>query len=528
MKRRFGLLLVFAGLSAAQTFFPDDPLEKEPPPVGIKEIKTRKLSDYYDFILNTFARPDRGVKPAPPGAVNTFGEPMDGAWYTRRHYYGRMSLEQLKLGPGGRTPPSMKSPWTVIRAKGEGITPGFTIIDAEKRMYFLKFDPWSNPEMSTAADAISARLFHALGYHVPDNYVVYFDENQLELGKGVQLLDHLGRRQEMTRRHLLEILLKAYKDESGRYRAIASKAVAGRPLGPFRYHGQRTDDPNDIVPHQDRLDLRGLRVFCAWLNHEDSRAVNTLDTLVEEAGVSYVRHFLIDFGSTLGSASTKANPPRSGHEQLFDWRMAAFHMFTLGLAVPDWARVHYPDLPSIGRFEAATFHPDKWVPEYPNPAFENCGPVEAFWAAKQVMSFTDDEIAAVVSAGYLTNAEAQRHLARVLRERRDKVGRAYLERVLPLDRFEVRDGRVAFEDLGLKHGLVSERVLTAEWFHFDNAKNTRTPISGAQTFQIPPAAQSPGYYGIQIRQKGETRRGVTAYVRNESGRMRIVGIERSW
>ena len=34
-------------------------------------------------------------------------------------------------------------------AKSEGVTPGFTIVDSEKKMYFVKFDPISNPEMAT-------------------------------------------------------------------------------------------------------------------------------------------------------------------------------------------------------------------------------------------------------------------------------------------------------------------------------------------------------------------------------------------
>ena len=38
------------------------------------------------------------------------------------------------------------------------------------------------------------------------------------------------------------------------------------------------------------------------------RAGNTLDTLVEEGGKAHVRHHLLDFGATLGSATLKARP----------------------------------------------------------------------------------------------------------------------------------------------------------------------------------------------------------------------------
>ena len=513
---------------AGPMFYPDDPLLHEPDPLHVEKALSRKLSDYYDFFLNTFARPGRHDKPVPAQAVNTLGEPMDGAWYTHRHYFHPMSIEQLRLGPGGRTPPSARGAWTVIKAKSEGITPGFTIVDAEQRVYFLKFDPPANPEMATAADAISARIFYALGYHVPDNYIVYFEESRLVLGKDVMLADKLGRKHKMTRRELREVLIQAPKDARGRYRAVASLAVEGKPIGPFRYHGVRKDDPNDIVPHERRRDLRALRVFCAWLNHEDSRAVNTLDTLVERHRRRHIRHYLIDFGSTLGSASTKANPPRSGHEYLFSWKTSAHHLFTLGLAVPAWARARYPDYPSVGRFEAATFQPDKWVPEYPNPAFEQCDAADAFWAAKQVMSFTNEQLRALVSAGQYTDPAAEAYVVKVLAERRDRVGRAYLEKVLPLDRFAVRGNRLVFDDLGLRHGTARTRLLQVAWSHFDNAAGRSTPIEGANGFEAPPEAAGDGYYVAEVKQAGDDRRMVKVYLRRQGASLQVVGVDRAW
>ena len=86
-----------------------------------------------------------------------------------------------------------------------------------------------------------------------------------------------------------DVLKRAAQSADGSYRALASKALEGVSVGPFRYYGTRPDDANDIFPHEHRRELRGLAVFAAWLNHNDSRAGNTLDTLVRgEAGRSSV------------------------------------------------------------------------------------------------------------------------------------------------------------------------------------------------------------------------------------------------
>ncbi len=525
---RLALLIVLASASVtAQKFYPDDPLRREPPPKSVKEVLARDVDDWFDFLHNTLARPgDRTHTPAQ--AVNTLGEPMDGAWYTHRHYFKRMTPDQLALGPGGKTPPA-DGPWTVVKAKSQGITPGFTILDRTGRRYFLKFDPPANLEMATAADMISGRFFHALGYYVPDQYLVYFDESRLVLGKDVQIKDYVGRKHRMTRRDLLEILLKTRTHHNGKFRAVASLAIEGKGVGPFRYFGQREDDPNDLVPHEHRRDLRGLSVFAAWLGHDDSRAINTYDTVVSEEGRQFIRHYLLDFGSTLGSGSTRPNSPRSGGEYLFSWGLAAKNIFTLGLIVPPWARAHYPQYPSIGLFEGEKFDPVHWVPEYPNTAFENRLPDDEFWAAKQVMAFTDEDIRAIVRTGEYTDAAAAEYLVRTLIQRRNKIGRAFLERVLPLDNFTVRSEasvlKLAFDDLGLKHGTAKSREFRVAWFEFDNADGARTPIAGAGGFEVPhPNAR---YIGADIVEAGG-RRAVTVYIRRTGSRPEVVGVERRW
>jgi hypothetical protein len=522
---------VLAFPAAAQRFYDDDPIQREPRPRDAGNIKPRKLSDYYDFFSNTFAKPGErhvNTKKYPAQAVNTLGDAPDSSWYTKRHYWRRMSIAELTRGPGDENAPSTDAPWKVVAAKAEGITPGFEIVDSKGRRYVLKFDPQRYPEIATSVDTIGSKFFHALGYNVPENYIVYFTEDQLELSDDVKLRDALGRARKMTGRDITELLMRVNRGSDGRFRGTASRYLQGRPVREFRYYGTRKDDPNDIVPHEHRRDLRGLGVFCAWLNHDDSRAINTLDLLVEEGGVKFVKHYLIDFGSILGSASNGPNSVRSGFGYLFEMKPAMAQFFTLGLWVPRWARADFGDFRSVGKFEADAFDAERWVPEYPNPAFSNRLPDDGFWAAKQVMEFTDEDIRAIVKTGQYSDPRAEQYVIDCLIKRRDKIGRAFFARVLPLERFEVRDGRLAFADLEVLHKFVASRNYTVAWSVFDNQQQTSTPLAGENTMTVPAARIPEGGFLAASIHGGAPDKSVIVYLRKRSGALDVVGVDRTW
>ncbi|MBI1940606.1 MAG: hypothetical protein HYS33_03760 [Acidobacteria bacterium] len=524
-------LLLAAGLQAKK-FYDDDPLLKVPPPMNADKVAVRRISDYYDFFSHTLAKrgeQNTSRKFTPARGVNTLGEVPDGAWYTNRHYWNRMSIEELLRGPGDENAPDTSGPLTVVKPKTEGITPGFDVTDAKGRRYNVKFDPLTNPEMASAADVIVAKFLHALGYNVPENYLMTFARQQLVIAPGVTVPDAQGKRHPMTDRDVTELMLKVARGGDGRYRALASYYIQGKHVGEFRYHGTRTDDPNDIVPHEHRRDLRGLGVFCAWLGHDDSRAINTGDFLVKGNGVDLIKHYLIDFGSTLGSASDGPNSPHSG-QYLFAWGPAAGQFLSLGLYVPRWARARYPKFPAVGRFEYATFDPETWVPEYRNPAFANRLPDDAFWAAKQVMAFTDEEIRALVKTGQYSDQRAEDWLVRCLIERRNKIGRAFFTKVLPLDRFAVRDGKLAFQDLAVRHGLIASRQYTVQWSRFNNDTEQKTSLPGETTLALPGELRSASageYFAADIT-SGDPKKTVTVYLRRKPDRVEVVGIDRGW
>lgn len=530
----FALVVRFALPACGQNmgnpkFYRDDPLTKTPAPLPAKNVKLRKISDIYDYFLNDFGKPGEHWEKGQPGTqaknINTLGEVPDDEWYTGRHYFRPMTLEELQRGPDQAGPPSRDGMWKVVAAKTEGITPGFTILDARDRRYIIKFDPLKYPEIATAPDVIGSKFFYALGYNVPENYIVSLRRENLEIGEETTLTDERGRTRKMTNKDIGEILMKVPQNADGSYRAVASLYLPGKPVGPHRYHDTRRDDPNDTVPHEHRRDLRGLRVFCAWLGHDDSRSINSLDMLqTTPDGTPYVKHYLIDFGSLLGSASDGPNSPRSGNVRFFSWGESAKEFFSLGFYVPAWARAKYPNYKSVGRFEYEKFDAAKWTPEYYNPAFANMLPEDAFWAARQVMAFTDEQIRAIVKTGQYTDPRAEAWIAECLIKRRDKVGRTYLNVVLPLDLFEVKDGRLSFVDVSAKHRLGENGPFAITWAEFDNARGEAKELAGATGEAVP--AMKTGYLRATVT-GGDGKRTVRVFLRESEGAYQIVGVERS-
>ena len=143
-----------------------------------------------------------------------------------------------------------------------------------------------------------------------------------------------GKRRPLTRRDLDDVFYRAARQPNGRYRVLVSRFAPGRPLGNFRYYGTRPDDPNDIVPHEHRRELRGARVFGAWLNHDDSRGVNSLDMLETRDGRGYIQHYMFDFGSILGSGTVFAQRHRAGNEYIYEPKPGWLTLATLGLVHP--------------------------------------------------------------------------------------------------------------------------------------------------------------------------------------------------
>ena len=71
-------------------------------------------------------QPADGVIPS--RGVNTLGEVMDGDWYVNRQAARRLTIDELKRGPGNDRPPSMDVPWKVLVVKPFGVNPAMAAI----------------------------------------------------------------------------------------------------------------------------------------------------------------------------------------------------------------------------------------------------------------------------------------------------------------------------------------------------------------------------------------------------------------
>jgi hypothetical protein len=528
-----------AAWSAAPRFYPDDPLwSDDDRAFDASKVVTIEDTNGYDFATNTFGAPGerRDVRAL---NVNTVDEVPDSSWFTNRIGRHDLPVTDVVKGPDRVEAISLDG-WAVSGGKPTGLQPGFRMTDPQGQIYQIEVDPPSNPELASGAEVIGTAFYHAIGYNVVDVYPAELDRAALKISEKATMRDPLnGKRRRLRTYDLDNVFERAARLPSGRYRVLASRFAPGKPVGNFRYYGTRPDDPNDIVPHEHRRELRGARVFAAWLNHDDSRGINSLDMLESANGRAWVKHYMFDFGSILGSGTVFSQRHRSGYEYIFEQRPGWLTLATLGLYVRPWMLIDYPDdLPSVGRFEARAFDPLKWKGEYPNSAFENMRPDDAFWAARVVARFTDEMIGRIVEKARYSDSRATAYMTQVLIARRDKVLATWLNQVCPVaDPVLSDDGA-----LTLTNVAVAARAATAaegyqlQWFRFDNASHTRAPVGEIQ--QVPAASgrapagllTSGDYIGVSVTARHPQHpgwsRAATFFFRRTGSTWTLVGVER--
>jgi hypothetical protein len=534
-------LIVFAPGAGGQQprFLPDDPLTRVPDTQDASKMTRREINLVFDQVRNLFSDPGDSDMHRRAMSINSIDEVPDSSWFTNR-ILGPAPLtpDDVARGPNTGDGPA-PGKWVVASGKSDGATPGFTITDSAGDRWFIKFDPRDWREMMSGAEVTSTKLFHALGYYVPENHVTRLTRDMLVVGERSRITAADGGVRQLTDADIDRLLRMAAQEADGSYRVVASKALAGKPIGPFLYVDTRSDDPNDLIPHEHRRELRALRVFAAWTNHVDTKAINSLDTLVVQDGRTIVRHHLIDFGSTLGSASIKPREYDEGHHYIVDRGNTLKGILGLGLYVPSFHRIDYPDIRAAGYFSADHFDPPGWKPRVPNPAFRRARPDDTFWGARRVMAFTDEMIRAAVRTGKYSDPAAEKHIADTLIARRDAIGRAWLTNVNPIvDPALDPSGSLRFVNAAVAAGVAKAPAShEVSWFQFDNSTGAETAIGSPATITGDTAAapstlpqRNGAFVSVRIKAINPPHPSWTepvhAYFMRDGQRWKLVGFER--
>jgi hypothetical protein len=238
--------------------------------------------------------------------------------------------------------------------------------------------------------------------------------------------------------------------------------MKGSYHGIFSFESRRKDDPADRVNHRDRREIRTLGIFAAWLNHYDLRESDTLDISVEENGETKTKHYLADFNGALGSTQEGPKQPMLGYEYMIDYGEIAKSILALGFREKPWQKKWRAEgekiqgSPAVGYFTNELFDPARYKTQFPYEAFRLVTRADGFWAAKLLMSFSDEDIRAMVNAGQYSNVKDADTIAKTLIERRDMIARFWFSRANPLDGFAFDGGKLSFKDLAVDYGFASK------------------------------------------------------------------------
>jgi hypothetical protein len=517
----------------SQRFYPDDPIAREPGSRDASKASPYEQSQMYELLFNLFVN----AKHIPSGLraknINTIDEVPDSSWFTNRIGTRTITNDELVRGANVGAPPD-NSRWVLIREKTSGMHPGFTAKDAKGETWFLEFDPTYYPGGATGAVAMATKIYWALGYNQVESFLTTLDPKKTTIDPKATVRRPSGKRTPFSHDDMNVILENVARNADGTYRVIAGRLLPGKILGGLQYAGTRPDDPNDIVPHEHRRELRALRVFGAWTNLTDLKGANTLDTLITENGKTTVTHYLQDVGSTFGMCNDLHEWDLS-YEYFYDGPGSRKRFFTLGFGLSPWQTADYVEYPSVGKFEGKVFDPRTWKPQTPTLAYMEMRADDAFWAARRVAAFTDDMIRAVVHTGEFSDPKAEKYLADVLIQRRDTIKRIYLTEVNPIVDVRLGGQGLTFENAAVAAGVASAPIAyRAAWMVFDNATGSTKPLSETKsattTIAAPNDLPSSGFVAVDIAAEGDAnptwKQPVRAYFHRQGGSWKLVGFER--
>ncbi len=385
--------------------------------------------------------------------VNSMDEVPDSTWFQNRIGLHPMTPAQITMGacrPDQLLDPAhaAEGSWVIDKGKTQGWTPAFRVRVPGKGKYYIKLElADEEPERQSAATVIGSRVFYAAGYNAPCEQVLYVSPSVFTLTPGLTYANNFSARKPYDRAAFDADIARATRRD-GLVRVSASAWIDGYAIGPFRYDGTRDDDPSDVVPHEDRRELRAMRLLAAWIERHDAREANSLDTWIADAkrppdsSPGHVIHYQLDTSEALGSFwGWDPIDRRLGTSYIVDWGDIGADFATLGIPIRPWDTVRLtPGHEIFGYFNVKDFVPQDWKPEYPNAAFSRMTERDAAWMARVLAHFTPDLVLALVRTGKFTDPAQTTYLAQVLDGRLQKILQRYLTRLSPIAGVHVAGG----------------------------------------------------------------------------------------
>ncbi|MBT3182680.1 MAG: hypothetical protein HN337_09280 [Deltaproteobacteria bacterium] len=470
--------------------------------------------------------------------LNDFDEVADSTWFTNRIGRYALTAEQLKKGPGETA--ITKGPLEVLGLRLVAGLPRILVKDKDRRYFVIRFDPKGFPRIATGAEMISGRILHAAGYFVPANSLTMIDPKMFHLAEGAWKLAKYGERDPLSEKNLLSAL-ESTASSKGKHYAIAVPLPQGRLIGPFSFSGKRGDDPNDRIPHQHRREIRALYVFSDYLDFANTNPFNTFDVFMPVSDdKGYIVHRLFDLSESLGSdrvisiSQGKINPPG------FSVGDAASALFTFGTYDPyEGEGEDYNK--ELGITSVENYEPGGWGSTVQNVAFAYMTRLDAFWAARILARFSDDDMRAIVSTAGYENKRLSDEMTRVLIERRDKSVKYWFSQMSPLDDFDLLCASngcdISFKDLSVVEGFTDREsshykrsivsfkgnYVLSDWVVFEDENFSISPEIIGKMFED-------RVYRMKIQSRSSKQewwyRSVDLFIKKKGEVFEILGVER--
>lgn len=419
--------------------------------------------------------------------VNSMDEVPDSAWFTNRLGIRPVSRDELRLNacPTDKllNPGDADGTWIISEGKTSGSTPGFIMRVPGKGKYLVKVEA-HGPERQVAATIVGEAVYYATGFYASCEQALWVRPSIFKVAPGLRARHgNFGDLYDFDQKAVDDLFAQSTMHD-GLLRVSASSWIPGYVLQQFRYQGVRGDDPNDVIPHENRRELRAARLLAAWIGNVDCREGNSLDTWIADgahgapdSSPGHVVHYQLGTSAALGNVWSQAELSRRfGYSYILDWKDMAIDFVTFGAVTNKYETVEkMPGHEIFGYWNVADFDPEHWKNEYPNPAFDRMTERDGAWMARILAHFTPEMVRTLAEMSLFSDRTNTDYLDAVLRGRLDKILERYLTRLSPIADVHVEHAdRLCATDLAEWRGLrdatrfaYSARILGGSWLHVE-------------------------------------------------------------